>query len=82
MGTAGPKVGFMCVATAHLEKNGAPVDHLTIVDRDWAFCASDVRADGHDWKPTGGVSLGELELLVRRMRERTGQGVGPDGARR
>ena len=70
METAGPRVGFICVASAHLGENGARVDHLTIVEKAWAFCGSDVRAGGHDWKPTGGVSLGELELLVRRMRTR------------
>jgi hypothetical protein len=70
MGTAGARVGFVCMAPAHLDKNGALVDHLTIHEKDWAYCPSNVRTDGHDWKATGGVSVGELELLVRGMRER------------
>ena len=70
MTTAGARVGFMCVAPAHLDKNGAVVDHLTIHETDWAYCPSNVRTGGHDWKATGGVSLGELEILVRGMRER------------
>jgi Ribonuclease G/E len=73
MGTAGARVAFICVAPAHLDKNGAAlVDHLTIRGTDWAYCPSNVRTDGHDWKATGGVSLGELEILIRGMRERAG----------
>jgi hypothetical protein len=69
---AGALVGFVCVAPAHLDRNGAVVDHLTIHARDWAYCPHNVRTAGHDWKPTGGVSVGELEILVRGMRERAG----------
>jgi hypothetical protein len=72
MGTAGARIGFICVAGAHLQKNGHLVDHLTIHESDWAYCPSNVRTDGHDWEATGGVSLGELEILIRGMRERAG----------
>ncbi len=72
MGTAGARVGYVCMAAAHLNKNGELVDHLTIHQTDWAYCPSNVRTDGHDWKPTGGVSMGDLEILVRGMRERAG----------
>jgi hypothetical protein len=72
MGTAAPKVGFVCMAEAHLHKNGALVDHLTIHEKDWAYCPSNVRTSGHEWKATGGVSVGDLEILVRGMRERAG----------
>jgi len=57
---------------AHLQKNGTLVDHLTIHATEWAYCPSNVRTDGHDWKATGGVSMGDLESLVRGMRERAG----------
>ena len=70
MGAAGARIGFVCVASAHLNKNGALVDHLTIQDKQWAFCPSDVRRGPHEWKPTGGVTLVELEIVVRSMRER------------
>jgi hypothetical protein len=69
MGT-GARIAFVCTEPAHLDNNGAFVDHLTIRERDWAYCPSDVRTDGHDWNTTGGVSIGELEVLVRGMRER------------
>ncbi|HEY7624848.1 MAG TPA: hypothetical protein VIA63_07465 [Candidatus Limnocylindria bacterium] len=72
MGTAGARIGFVCTTGAHLHKNGAIVDHLTIHENDWAYCPSDVRTGEHDWKPTGGVSLSELEVVVRGMRERAG----------
>jgi hypothetical protein len=70
---AGPRIAYVCTAPAHLEKNGPLADHLTIKDKDWAYCPLDVRAGVHDWSPTGGISLTEIELLVRGMRERNGQ---------
>jgi hypothetical protein len=70
VGTTGARIAFICVAPAHLERNGALVDHVTIHETDWAYCPSNVRADGHDWKATGGVTMGELEIIVRGMRER------------
>jgi hypothetical protein len=70
MGTAGARIGFICWAQAHLGKNGALVDHLTVHENEWAYCPMDVRKGGHDWKPTGGVSLSELEMVVRARRER------------
>jgi hypothetical protein len=68
VGAAGARVGFICMTPAHLDKNGASVDHLTIHETDWAYCPSNVRTDGHEWKPTGGVSMGDLEILIRGMR--------------
>ena len=70
MGTAGPRVGFICTAPAHLSKNGALADHLTIREKEWAYCPSDVRTGGHDWAPTGGVTMLETEAVVRGMREK------------
>jgi len=77
MGTARPTVAFICMSPAHLQKNGALVDHLTIRDKMWAYCPSNVRADGHDWKETGGVPIGDLEILVRGMRGRANAGGNP-----
>lgn len=70
VGTAGARIGFICTAAPHLQKNGALVDHLTIHEKTWAYCPSNVRTAGHEWKPTGGVTMGELEIVVRGMRER------------
>jgi hypothetical protein len=77
MGTAGARIGFVCVTSAHLNRNGALVDHLTVHEKEWAYCPSDVRESEHEWKPTGGATLGELEILVRGMRARvTGEARG------
>jgi hypothetical protein len=70
VGTASARVAFVCRAPAHLDNNGALVDHLTVHEKEWAYCPSNVRTDGHDWKATGGVTMGELEIVVRGMRER------------
>lgn len=72
VGTASARVGFICIAPGHLDRDGALVDHLTIHESEWAYCPSNVRSEGHDWKATGGVSLGDVEILIRGMRERAG----------
>jgi hypothetical protein len=70
MGTAGAQIGFVCMSSAHLSANGALADHLTIHEKEWAYCPSDIRSNGHDWQATGGVTLGELQIVVRGWRER------------
>lgn len=71
MGTAGAQVGFICMTGAHLaKKDGALVDHLTVHEKEWAYCPLNVRIDGHEWRSTGGVTMSELEIVVRGMRER------------
>jgi hypothetical protein len=83
VGTTTARIGFLCRASAHLDKNGALVDQLTVHEREWAYCPKDARGDGHEWKATGGVSLGELEIVVRGMRERAaGSGNGRPSERR
>ncbi len=67
---AGARIALVCVTPAHQRKNGALVDHLTVHEREWAYCPSDVRKGEHDWEATGGVALAELEIVVRGMRER------------
>lgn len=76
MGT-GALVGFRCTAPVHASTGEAAADHLTIVDKQWAYCPSNARATGHDWQPTGGISLGELELVARAQRVPNGGGAKP-----
>jgi hypothetical protein len=46
--------------------NGGTVsDHLTINEREWAYCAKDSRLAGHIWEPTGGVTISEVERFAR-----------------
>jgi hypothetical protein len=35
-------------------------DTVTLVEGLWAYCPMDVRADGHDWRPTGGMTMEAL----------------------
>jgi hypothetical protein len=72
MGTGSASVGFICDNPKHLHKNGDLSDQLTIHETQWAYCPRDIRADGHRWRPTGGISLSDLESLVRGMRAKDG----------
>ena len=44
---------------------GTASDHLTINDREWAYCAKDSRLPGHVWEPTGGVTISEAERFAK-----------------
>lgn len=61
---------FVCTAQDHINKNGTLSDHLTIHESQWAYCAHDARATGHEWRATDGASVGEIEQMVRAMRGR------------
>jgi ribosomal protein L44E len=76
MGMTGPRVAFICVAPEHLDQSAKPSDHLTIHEKEWAYCPRDARAAAHEWKQTGGAALVELELIVRGMRHQNGNGNG------
>ena len=70
-------VAYICMRPEHRDADGAIPDHLTVHEKEWAYCPSDVRESEHEWKPTGGATLGELEILVRGMRARvTGEARG------
>jgi hypothetical protein len=59
------KIGFECVATDHQTRHADDMpDKLTIVRGEWAFCQRGLRADGHEWKSTGGE---EYLSFVRRV---------------
>ena len=51
----GAKIGFECVSPEHRLKNEQDMpDKLTIVNGEWAYCPRSARAEGHEWKTTGG----------------------------
>ena len=60
----GAKIGFECVAPEHRGKiaDDQP-DKLTIVNGEWAYCPRSARAEGHEWKTTGGE---EYASVMRR----------------
>jgi len=62
-------VVFTCVTPAHQAGEGAP-DKLTIHEGKWAFCPFDARAESHEWKPNGGLTLSMLQAgALARARE-------------
>ena len=54
-----PPVVYECMAPSHRIGEGGP-DKLTVHQRQWAFCPFDVKAEGHEWMATGGLSLSML----------------------
>lgn len=52
-------IAFECVARDHQPTLLHP-DKLTVHDGEWAFCAFDARAEGHEWRRTGGMDLASL----------------------
>ena len=62
-------IHYRCVAVAHREPRAqGPSDLLTVHEGKWAYCPHDIRAKGHDWKETGGLTVNETRLLVDRER--------------
>ena len=49
------EIAYECVARPH--QSGGDADKLTIHDGQWAYCPCDAKAEGHEWKPTGGRPL-------------------------
>lgn len=49
-------IGYQCTAPSHRSAEGGS-DKLTVHKGEWAFCPYDARSDGHQWVPTGGLTL-------------------------
>ena len=61
-------VQFVCTHPEHhqaVSTKGAASDHLTINEREWAYCAKDAHLTGHVWEPTGGSTIAEVERFAR-----------------
>jgi hypothetical protein len=58
--TKGTLIHFRCGEPAHARPDQRVSGTVTLVEGLWAFCPMDVRADGHDWRPTGGVTMEDL----------------------
>lgn len=59
-------IHFRCTNAKHQDARGGVSDTLTIHEGMWAYCPHDIRVKGHEWEPTGGVSMSE----VRRLRKK------------
>jgi hypothetical protein len=62
-------VAYECQAPAHRSVEGGGPDKLTVHEGAWAFCPYDSKAEGHEWKPTGGLTLTMLRNAAA-LRER------------
>ena len=61
----GAKIGFECIAPEHRLKDDDDMpDKLTIVDGEWAYCPRSARAEGHEWKTTGGEDYASLTRRI------------------
>jgi len=67
-------IQFRCVNEKHQEQRSSTSDTLTINEGAWAYCPMDVRAKGHEWQATGGLTLNEVRMLVDRERNTRGKG--------
>ena len=62
-------VQFVCTHPEHravASSNGKASDHLTVHQREWAYCARDARLEEHVWRDTGGIPVSEAERLRHR----------------
>lgn len=50
-------------------------DHLTINEREWAYCAKDSRLAEHVWEPTGGMTIAAVERFAKTRDARLGTTV-------
>lgn len=61
----GTLIHFFCVRPEHARSSDTTPDQLTIHERQWAFCPHDAHARDHEWQPTGGLTLSEIESSAR-----------------
>jgi hypothetical protein len=57
---------YRCANPAHQQPSGNKSDTLTIHEKKWAYCAHDIRAKGHQWVDTGGLTIDQLRSAQRR----------------
>jgi hypothetical protein len=57
------RVEYFCARAEH--QSSEPEDAVTMHEDRWAYCSGGA-ADGHDWRPTGGMSLERVKRFVLR----------------
>ena len=64
----GNQITLCCVTRTHWQRPAGAGDTntVTIVRGAWAFCPHNAMAEGHDWRPTGGIDIAQLRRMVRR----------------
>jgi hypothetical protein len=58
------QIDFVCIRADHQVTTF--VEALTIHDEKWAYCPS-AQTEAHDWRTSGGLSLGDLRGLLERF---------------
>ena len=67
-------VHFVCIADAHATRETkSSSDTLTVVSNQWAYCAFDAKAEGHEWHETEGVTFEGLRSGPRSEERRVGK---------
>jgi hypothetical protein len=65
----GGLIHFICIADAHATRETkSSSDTLTVISNQWAYCAFDARAEGHQWQEAEGVTFEELRSGLTRSR--------------
>ena len=59
-------VHFRCTNPAHARPTSEQSDTLTLYEGLWAYCPLNIRAGGHEWKTTGGLTFEELRRQARQ----------------
>jgi hypothetical protein len=62
MSTMTDQIDFVCIRPDH--QVTTLVEALTFHDERWAYCPS-AQTDGHEWRPSGGLSLDALRRLLQ-----------------
>ena len=57
---------FRCTNPKHRDSAGNKSDTLTIHEGKWAYCGHDIRAKGHEWTATNGITLEQVRSAQRR----------------
>jgi len=57
---------YRCTNPAHHQAASNKSDTLTIHEGKWAYCGHDIRAKGHVWTATNGVTLEQVRSAQRR----------------
>ena len=57
---------FRCTNPAHQQAASNKSDTLTIHEGKWAYCGHDIRAKGHVWTATNGITIEQVRSAQRR----------------
>jgi len=68
-------IAYECVAPVHRATDAKAKGALTVHQGEWAYCVSE-ELSHHEWRPTGGLALADLQIRRLAMR---GQLISAEG---